>query len=202
MASVGETPTHDFVYTDAATPRGRRFVKGLLVLFLGIGSDLPPTHTGSGLPGPERHIEPYAMEIYTDLFESMMDCWDRIGFRHGLVYTAAMMALGLGFCLNLLSIVDLLWAFGVLENPYRGDGTLHPHHYVYGLLCGGFIANTVLARIKFSADQQRLQLMAEMQTPYIAMPRISLLRSPGPAYVMGSAVLFLTTLTLSLLVRG
>jgi hypothetical protein len=143
----------------------------------------------------------FAMQIYTDLFESMMDWWDRIGFPHGLIYTAAMMALGLGFCLNLLSIVDLLWGLGVLANPYRGDGTLHPQHYLYGVLCCGFIANTVMARIKFSADCQRLRLTPEMHIPHFSMPKISLIRSPGPVYVMGSAVLFLATLTLCLLVR-
>src|SRR5580658_10282916 len=140
-AIVGETPTHGLVHTDAATPRGRRFVKDLSVLFLGFGSDLAHKHTGSGPPAAERRSKPdvqhegalarrqvHAMQLYSDLFDSMMDCWDRIGFQHGLVYTAAMTALGLGFCLNLLGIVDLLWALGVLENPYRGAGTLHPQH--------------------------------------------------------------------------
>ena len=142
------------------------------------------------------------MDIYSILFESVIDCFDRVGFRHGLAYTAAMMALGLAFCLNLLSIVDLLWALGVLENPYRADGTLHPQRYVYGVLCCGFIANTVLARIKFSADRQRLRLMLELQAPHISTPKITLIRSPGAAYVLGSGVLFLATLTLSVLVRG
>jgi hypothetical protein len=185
------------------------------VLFLGFGSDLAHKHTGSGPPAAERRSKPdvqhegalarrqvHAMQFYSDLFDSMMDCWDRIGFQHGLVYTAAMTALGLGFCLNLLGIVDLLWALGVLENPYRGAGTLHPQHYVLGLLCCGFIANTLVARIKFSADRQRLRLMPEIQTVHISMPKISLIRSPGAAYVVGSAVLFLATFTLSLVVRG
>jgi hypothetical protein len=50
------------------------------------------------------------MDIYSTLFDSMIvDCLERMGIRQGLIYTAAMMALSLGFCLNLLSVMDLLW---------------------------------------------------------------------------------------------
>jgi hypothetical protein len=141
------------------------------------------------------------IQIYTDLFESMMDCYARIGFRNGFVYTAAMLALGLGICLNLLSVIDLFWSLGVLDNPYRTNGSLHPQHYVYALLCSGFVANTALARIKFSADRQCLRLIPEMQSSQISMPRPALIRSPGPAYVLVSGVLFLATLALDLLIR-
>jgi hypothetical protein len=142
------------------------------------------------------------MEIYTDLFESMMDCYYLIGFRHGLVYTAAMLALGLGICLNLLTIIDLLWSLGVLDNPYLTNGSLHPQQYVCALLCGGFVANSAVARIKFGADRHCPRLTPELQPPQISMPKPKLIRTPGPAYVLGSGVLFLATLTLDLLVCG
>jgi hypothetical protein len=143
------------------------------------------------------------MKIYSALFDSMIvDCLEPIGIRHGLVYTAAMLALGLGFCLNLLSVISLLWALGVLDNPYLSQSGLHPQHYVYGLLCCGFVANTVFARIKFGRDCRYLRVMPETQTPAVAVPNSSLIRGPGPAYVLGSAVVFLTVATGSLLVRG
>jgi hypothetical protein len=41
-----------------------------------------------------------------------------------------------------------------------------------------------------------------MQPPQILMPKPKLIRTPGPAYVLGSGVLFLATLTLDLLVCG
>src|ERR1700722_16207234 len=114
------------------------------------------------------------MQIYTDLFESMMDWYYLIGFRHGLVYTAAMMALGLGICLNLLTFIDLLWSLGALDNPYLANGSLHPQHYVYAALYGGMVANAAVARIKFAADRQCLRLMPEMQSPQIPMSGPSL----------------------------
>jgi len=129
-----------------------------------------------------------------------MDCC-RIGLRHGLVYTVAMMALGLGVSLNLLSLINLLWTLGVLDNPYGSDGTLHPRHYVYALVCLSFITNSVLARIQFSVDSQGLDLMPDNQTPQISVPKFSLIRTPGAMYVLGSAVLFLITVALDLLVR-
>jgi hypothetical protein len=141
------------------------------------------------------------MEIYTDLFESMMDYYYLIGLRHGLVYTAAMMALGLGICLNLLTVVDLLWSLGVLDNPYRTNGSLHPQQYVYALLYGGLFANLAVARIKFGADRQRLRQMSELQAPPLSMPKLSLIHMPGPVYVLGSSTLFFATLTLDLLVH-
>ena len=142
------------------------------------------------------------MEIYSTLFDSMVvDCLERMGVRWGLIYTAAMMALGLGICLNLLSVMDLLWALGLLSNPYGRGNVLHPQHYVYGLLCCGFIANTVLARIKFNRDCQRLRMRPEMQNSPISVRNSSFIRSPGPAYILSSAVLFLASATLALLVR-
>jgi hypothetical protein len=143
------------------------------------------------------------MQIYSALFDSMIvDCLERMGIRHGLIYTTAMMALGLGLCLNLLSVIDLLWALGVLDNPYTSGSVLHPQHYVYGLLCCGFLANTVLARIKFSRDCQWLRITPERQVPPITVRNSSFVRSPGPAYVVSSAVLILATATLNFLVRG
>jgi hypothetical protein len=141
------------------------------------------------------------MEIYSDLFESMIDCCNRIGFLNGVLYTAAMMALGLGLCLNLLSVIDLLWTLGLVDNPYRSNGSPHPQHYVYAVLCIGFVANTGLARVKFNTDRQFLRAMPQMPAPQVSVPKPSLIRTPGPAYVLSSAVLFLATLTLDLLVR-
>jgi hypothetical protein len=143
------------------------------------------------------------MDVYTHLFDSMIDCCDRIGFRPGLVYTVAMSALGVTLCLNLLSVLDLLWSFGVVADPYgRGTGALHPQHYVYGLLYAAFIGNTLLARIKFSVDYQCLRLMREPPPRSIPMPKSSLFRAPAPAYILVSAVLFGVTVTLDLLSRG
>lgn len=141
------------------------------------------------------------MDFYTDLFESLIYCCDHIGFRHGLVYTFVMFALGLGCCLSLLSLVNLLWTFGVVHNPYRTEGSLHPRHYVYALVCIGFVANTVFARIKFSADRICMGPSYETRTPQVAVTKLSLVRTPGAAYVLGSALLFLVTLTVDLLIH-
>jgi hypothetical protein len=139
------------------------------------------------------------MHVYTLLYESMLDYCDRAGFRLGLVYTVAMLALGLGLCLNLLSVIDLLWTARVLRSPYYRDGSLHPEHYVYALLYIGFIANTILARIKFSADCRCLSQMAETQTLSIPAQEAPSIRTPGPAYLLGSAALFIVTLILGLM---
>jgi hypothetical protein len=130
------------------------------------------------------------MNIYAFLYESLMACCDRGEFRLGIPYTVAMVALGLGLCFNLLSVIDLLWTIRVLHNPYCRDGSLHPEHYVYALLYGGFVANAILARTKFRADCHYLSLMPET----LPAPRM-----PGPAYVLGSAVLFVVTLALGVL---
>jgi hypothetical protein len=140
------------------------------------------------------------MRIYVLLYESMMDYCDDLGCRFGLTYTIAMVALGLGLCFNLLSIVDLLWTVRVLDNPYSQDGSLQPRHYVFALLYGGIVANTIVARIKFSADR-RVSQMPEMQTPQAAPRAVSSVRMPGPAYVLGSAVVFLLSVTLGLLLQ-
>lgn len=124
------------------------------------------------------------MSLYSRLYESLLDCCERSGFSRGFVYTAAMLALGVGLCLNLLSVVNLLWALRVLHHPYGSDGSLRPAHYLFALLYGGFIANTILARIRFTADRRGLE------------PPVP---APGPAYVLGSVVLFAVTLTLGLL---
>jgi hypothetical protein len=141
------------------------------------------------------------MGFYTVLFESMINCCDRIGLRHELAYTVTMIALGLGFRLNLLIFINLLWTFGAVPNPYLRAGRLHPQHYVYALLCIGFVANTVLARIKFNADNQFIGPMPELQTPQVPMPKLSLIRTPAAAYVLGCALLFLVTLTVNPLIR-
>jgi hypothetical protein len=141
------------------------------------------------------------MGFYTDLFESMIYCCDRIGLRHGLAYTVTMITLGLGFCLNLLILINLLWGVGAVHNPYLSAGSLHPQHYVYALLCIGLLANTVLARIKFNADNQFIGPMAEFQAPQVPASKWSLIRTPGAAYVLGCALLFLVTLTVNLLSR-
>jgi hypothetical protein len=147
------------------------------------------------------------MRIYSVLFESLIDCFYQMGFRHGLVYTAAMMTLGLSFCLNLLSFIDLLWSLGVLQDPYLSNGARHPQHYVYALLSSALLANSLLGRIKFRADRQCLcpapeLQMPELEAPPISMPRFSMIRAPGLAYALGSTVLFLATLTLALLTRA
>jgi hypothetical protein len=127
------------------------------------------------------------MDIYTGLFESMLTCCGRIGFRHGPVYTISMMALGLGVCLNILTVIDLLWIMGLLNNPYQNHGGLHPQRYLYALLCTAFIVNTILARHKFSVDHgPRCPLM---------LKRANSARA-ALAYVLGSTGLFLITLTL------
>ena len=89
------------------------------------------------------------MNIYAGLFESMLDCCGRTWLRHGPVYTVSMVALGLGISLNILSVIDLLCLLGVLNNPYRSAGSMHPQRYVYGLLCIVFITNSLLARRQF-----------------------------------------------------
>jgi hypothetical protein len=141
------------------------------------------------------------MHIYALLYESMMDYCDGIGCRLALTYTVAMAALGLGLCFNLLSIVDLLWTLRVLDNPYGLDGSLQPRHYVLALLYGGIVANTIAARIKFAADRRCLSLMPEMQTPQEAPQPAPSVRMPGPAYLLGSAVVFFLSLTVGVLLR-
>jgi hypothetical protein len=125
------------------------------------------------------------MYIYAGLFESMMGCCGRIGLRHGPIYTLTMIALGLAVSLNLLSVIQLLWTFGVLDNPYRVDGDLHSQRYIFGMVYIAFLANTVLARLKFSADQQRVPLRASS-------------RAAAPLYVLVSTSLFIITLSISL----
>jgi hypothetical protein len=92
------------------------------------------------------------MDIYAGLFDSMLACCGRIGLRQGPVYTVAMMALGLGVSFNILSVIDLLWTLGILNNPYQRGGSVHPQRYLWALLCIAFVVNTLLARHKFSAD--------------------------------------------------
>jgi hypothetical protein len=127
------------------------------------------------------------MDLYAGLFESMLACCGRIGFRHGPVYTVSMMALGLGVSLNILSVIDLLWTAGILNNPYQAGGGLHPQPYLCALLAIAFIVNTLLARHKFSADHGRLRP---------AMPRFATSAAAASVYVLGSTGLFLITLIL------
>ena len=139
------------------------------------------------------------MNIYACLYESTLDYCERSWFGPGLVYTVAMLALGLGLCLNLLSVIDLLWTLHVLHHPYGRGGSVQPEHYVYALLYGGFIANTILARVKFSADRRYLRLPSETTTPSMEAQEAPSVRTSGPAYVLGSVVLFVATLTVGLL---
>ena len=127
------------------------------------------------------------MDIYAGLFESMLACCGRIGVRHGPVYTISMMALGLGVSLNILSVIDLLWTVGILNNPYRSGGGLHPQHYLCALLCIAFIVNTILARHKFSIDRGSL---------HPPMSRLARSATAAPAYVLASTGLFLISLSL------
>ena len=127
------------------------------------------------------------MDLYGGLFESMLACCGRFGLRHGPVYTVAMMALGLGVSLNILSVIDLLWTVGILNNPYQAGDGLHPQRYLCALLGIAFIVNTILARHKFSADHGRLRP---------SMSRLAPPPTAAPAYVLGSTGLFLITLTL------
>lgn len=124
------------------------------------------------------------MSLYIRLYESLLDCCERSGFSRGFAYTVAMLVLGVGLCLNLLSIMNLLWTLHVLHHPYGSDGSVHPEHYVFALLYGGFIANTILARIRFTAHRRGFE-------PSVA--------APGAAYVVASVMLFVVTLTLGLL---
>ena len=127
------------------------------------------------------------MDIYAGLFESMLACCGRIGVRHGPVYTIAMVALGVCVSLNILSVIDLLWTLGILNNPYQRGGGLHPQHYLCALLCIAFIVNTILARHKFSADR------GSVRAP---LPRPASSATAAPAYVLASTGLFLISLSL------
>src|SRR5580658_3527850 len=95
------------------------------------------------------------MDIYGSLLESMMAWCGHTWLGRGPVFTLSMLALGVGVCLNVLSVIDLLWSLGILANPYQSDGELHPQHYVCALLCTAFILNTILARLRFSAAGNR-----------------------------------------------
>jgi hypothetical protein len=125
------------------------------------------------------------MHIYAGLFESMMACCGRLGGGRAPLYTLTMMALGVAVTLNLLSVIDLLWTLGVVDNPYRIDGDLHSRRYIFGVLYIAFLANTVLARRKFRADQ-------------IAMARLAASAAAAPVYVLASTGLFIITLSKSL----
>ena len=135
------------------------------------------------------------MYIYAGLFESMMECCGRIGLRHGPIYTLTMIALGLAVSLNLLSVIQLLWTLGVLDNPYRIDGDLHSQRYILGMVYIAFLANTILARLKFSADQGRLLRIPLRRTP---RPRPATSSAAAPLYVLVSTSLFIITLSISL----
>ncbi len=137
------------------------------------------------------------MYIYAGLFESMMACCGRIGFRHGPIYTLTMIALGLAVTLNLLSVIHLLWTLGVLDNPYRIDGDLHSQRYVFGMLYIAFLANTVLARRKFSVDQGRLPPCRVKRTQF-TLARLASSTAAAPVYVLASTSLFIVTLSISL----
>jgi hypothetical protein len=121
------------------------------------------------------------MNIYAGLFESMLNCCGRTWLRHGPVYTVAMVALGLGVSLNILSLIDLLGLLGIVDNPYRSAGAMHPQRYIYSLLCMVFIANSLLARRQFITRR--------------AGPQQSV---SAPLYLICSAAVFLATLIIYL----
>lgn len=135
------------------------------------------------------------MYIYAGLFESMMACCGRI-------YTLTMVALGLGVTLNLLSVIHLLWTLGVLDNPYRLDGDLHAQRFVLGMLYLAFLANTVLARLKFSADQGLLPRNKIRRGTELTMARLTSSEAAAPVYVLGSMFIFVLTLSISLRISG
>jgi hypothetical protein len=139
------------------------------------------------------------MNVYARLYESMLGYCDRSGFSCGVVYTVAMLALGLGIALNVLSGINLLWTLRFLHNPYSRGGSLRPEHYVYALVYVSFIANTILARVKFSADRRCLSQLPEKTTFSMESQDAPSVRTPGPAYVLGSVALFVLTLTVGLL---
>ncbi|HEV2703808.1 MAG TPA: hypothetical protein VGV09_19440 [Steroidobacteraceae bacterium] len=122
------------------------------------------------------------MELYGNLFESMLAWCAHSWLRRGPVYTLSMLALGLGVCLNVLSVIDLLWSIGILANPYHAQGESQPHHYVWALLCLAFLFNTFLARRKFSADRR------------VRSPAATASSTSAATYVLCSTALFLITL--------
>lgn len=85
------------------------------------------------------------MDLYGGLFELVLACCNRAGVRGAPSYTLGMLALGALVCLSLLSAMTLLWGIGVIQNPYSQRAFL-------GLLYCAFLANLVLARLKFRAD--------------------------------------------------
>jgi hypothetical protein len=138
------------------------------------------------------------MNLYAGLFDSMLDCCGRTWLRHGPIYTVATMALALAVSLNILSIIDLLWILGVLDNPYQSAGQLRPQRYVLQLLALVFIVNAILARRHFSTDHFCLE-QASGHTR-LAQDAQSAARRVAPAYVLGSAALFLSTLSIDMMV--
>lgn len=139
------------------------------------------------------------MNLYAGLFDSMLDCCAHTWLRHGPIYTFATLGLALAISLNLLSIVDLLWIFGVLDNPYQSAGQLHPQRYVLQLLALVFLANAILARHHFSTDRFSLESPSTGQSR-LALDADGTARRLAPAYVLGSAALFLSTLSIDMMV--
>jgi hypothetical protein len=123
------------------------------------------------------------MHLYGNLLESMMAWWGHTWLRRGPVYTLSMLALGVAACLNVLSVIDLLWTLGLLPNPYDSDGQRHPQHYVFALLCVAFLLNSILARLTFRADRNRARVR-QATASWVA----------APTYVLLSTGLFLVTL--------
>ncbi len=121
------------------------------------------------------------MNLYAGLFDSMLECCGRTWLRNGPVYTVSMLALGLGVCLNILTLIDLLCLAGVLANPYRTDGSMYPLRLLCAVLYVVFLANMMLARCRFGA-----------------VCRCSQRTISAPAYLLGSAALFLITLSVCL----
>jgi len=117
----------------------------------------------------------------------MVSCCGRIGLRHEPVHTIAMLALGLRVSLNILSVADLLWTLGPLNNPYRSADGLHPQRYLCALLCVAFTLNTSLARRQVSADHR-----CPRPSRVVASP------AAAPPYILGSVARFVVPLTIEL----
>jgi hypothetical protein len=101
-----------------------------------------------------------------------------------------MLALALALSLNLLSLIDLLWMAGILDNPYAARESVHPAHYVCAVLYLGFLGNSVLARWQIATAQRQ---------PLRLPPRRPASNINAPRYLMASCAVFAVTLLIDLM---